>query len=462
MKKTWRELKGTPGFIRVGQADDGVWWFLDPNDQPFFAKASAGVNRAGTQGGRLAKDGPYASTVDEKYGYPHSPGPFVDEVHRRLKSWGFNAHGAWVTEEFFDRGLLYTDIIESKLQVPECNLQFPGCKLPDVFDPRYVEGVEKICARLCPPRRDRKEFLGYFTDNEMGWGEGSTDHVWGGGDELNAAGGAPTLLQICLGLDPDRPACREAWRFIHERYDSTLSLAEAWALPSAGPEDFQKLLQDQVMLDSEAYGRDLRAFVTHFAHTYLRVTGEAIRRHDPNHLVLGCRFGAPPGPGVSQAVRESDFIDVVSANNYRDTMRHRMNEYSQAMCKPIFIGEYSWASDYHTKIFDHDTDPRLQNLSARERAAVKGRAALEEAFADPMVVGYTWYRWIQNPRKGGDFSDQGYGLVDEADEPNSFNVNLLTQLNPRAEDIHAGTIPATPVPNILDELEVRPVSKAAP
>jgi hypothetical protein len=29
-----------------------------------------------------------------------------------MKGWGFNAFGAWATEEFYDRGLPYTEILE--------------------------------------------------------------------------------------------------------------------------------------------------------------------------------------------------------------------------------------------------------------------------------------------------------------------------------------------------------------
>lgn len=457
MTSHWKTLIGKEGYIRVGQDTRGTWWFLDPRDTPFYAKAVAGVNRAGTQGGRLATDGPYAPTVDRKYHYPDSPDAFVKHTHHRLREWGFNSHGAWITEEFFDRGLLYTDILECRKQQPPTEqLNLPGCKLPDVFAPGFAEGVERICARLCPPRRDKKDMIGYFTDNELGWAAGPTDHVWGGGASLNIKRPAPTLLQICLGLEPGRPAREEAWRFVNQRHPRPADLAAAWNLPSADPATFQKMLQNGVMIDHPVYGKDLHDFVVHFALAYFRVTGEAIRRHDPHHLILGCRFGSPPGDAVGEAVRQSPWIDVVSANNYRDTMRERIDEYTRVMRKPVFIGEYAWASDYHTRITDRDTHPRWPALPLAARTAVKGRAALEEAFAHPMVVGYTWYRWIQNPRPDAQFPLQGYGLVDEADEPNPFNVDLLAALNPRAEAIHAGKTPPATHDDLLNALPPPP------
>ena len=85
-----------------------------------------------------------------------------------------------------------------------------------MFDPCFAEGVEALAAEFCPPRRDKKEFVGWFTDNEAGWGQPGTDHVWGGGPELNA-GGAPSLLQICLALEEDRPIRRKAWAFLRDR-----------------------------------------------------------------------------------------------------------------------------------------------------------------------------------------------------------------------------------------------------
>jgi len=103
-------VKGAAGFHRVGKDASGRWWMIDPDDRPWLFKGVCGLNRAGTQGGRLAKPGPYHDAIGRKFG--EDPQPFVQACLEKMREAGFNAAGSWVTEEFFDQGLPYTDILE--------------------------------------------------------------------------------------------------------------------------------------------------------------------------------------------------------------------------------------------------------------------------------------------------------------------------------------------------------------
>ncbi len=438
----WTQLIGTPGFVRVAQNKEGLWWFLDAADRPFFAKATCGVNRAGTTGGRLANPGPYADAIDRLYDYPSSPQRFVDTEQARLRDWGFNTHGAWVTPEFFDQGLYYTDILDFRPRLPGVRIKEAGTHHSDVYDPLFREGVEALAAEFCPPRRDCKDFLGWFTDNEAGWGQPGTDHVWGGGEALNAIVKQPTLLQMAMAMEDDRPIRRRAWDFVLERHGTMDRIASAWDFSFRDKADFSARTRDGGLLNGSAYGEDHHRFSVEFALEYFRITGEAIRRHDPNHLLMGCRFGAPPGPSVSEACKRSPWIDVISANNYRDTMHARMDEYYEPTRKPIFIGEYAWCSDYHSVPGQDEGRLGEASLPPEVRVEIKGRAALEEVFTHPGVVGYTWYRWIQKFDPSEPW--RSYSLVGIDDSPNPFHTRILAEVNPKAEAIRRGELaPAT-------------------
>ncbi len=428
-------IAGTEGCFRVGRTRTGRWMFVDPDGRPFVYKGVCAVNRAGTQGGRYAEPGPYKETIDAKYGPADEPQPFVDACLDKLRRMNFNALGAWCTEEFFDQGFPFTEILECRKIVPDARqVQGAGIKLPDVFDPAWSEAVDQIAAKLCTPLRDSTELVGYFTDNEMGWGQPGTEHIWGASEEMNRTEGEPTLLQFCLSLPDEKPAASAAWDFVMDRYGDLAALSDAWSVELSSRDDLREYSRRRLVLDSPAYGSDHDAFSTHFAEQYYRITAEAIRRYDPNHLILGCRFGAPPGEPILRATRRP-WVDVLSANNYRDMMYERMDEYYSPTDMPVLIGEFCYASDYFRRITDRTR--AVEHLDEDRRIAILGAEALERTFTHPAVVGYTWYRWVNRHK---DTSKPTGALVSDRDEVNTFNADLLSRVHPRLDGIAAGEL----------------------
>jgi hypothetical protein len=353
---------------------------------------------------------------------------------------GLNAAGAWVTEEFFDQGVVYTDITEF-VQVGGSDRPFQikgaGVRCPDVFDPAWLKAIDEQAQRICAPRRESRELLGYFTDNELGFGQADVDHVWGGGEELNTKG--PTLLQALATLDEDRPARQAAEKFILDRHGSWAAAGKAWEVDIQSRQDLAKLTADGDYLGTAGYGRDQDAFSVHYAQTYFRETAAAIRKHDPNHLILGCRFGAPPSEHIARA--QHGHVDVMCANNYRNNMLQRVETYAEITGDmPLLIGEFSWASDYFRLIPLPEESPDVrqnpeQGVGERQRVTRWAQTALEQSFTHPMLVGYTWYRWVHT---WDDPDRWHYGLVNRRHELNRFNAELMRRVHPKLEAIKAG------------------------
>jgi hypothetical protein len=421
-------IRGSNGFFRVGHTASGQWWFIDPDDKPFFYKGVCAVNRAGTQGGRRAVPGPYAEVVDRKYDYATSPDKFVAATMARLRAWNFNAFGSWTTEEFFDRGMPYTEILDFDHFVPQIRSATKGVRLPDVWDPECAAAMDRWAAKICAPRRNSKWLVGYFTDNELSWGQSEREK---GVDELEPTltpEGRPSLLQQCISLDKDQPARRAAWEFALKRHGNSLpELSKAWGLPIQSRETIVNLTKAGTAITSRGYAADDREFLRETARRYFRLTAEAIRRHDPNHLILGCRFGGPPGPVVLDECKPP-YVDVISANNYRDNFYERIDIYYRAHKMPVLNGEFSWASNYFVR---RDNQGRASvRPDSVEAMKKKGRESLERAFTHPGLVGYTWYRWVHREQ-----DPVTYGLVDQTDTECATNTGLLTEINGRAESI---------------------------
>ncbi len=420
-------MKGTPGYFRIGQSTNGQWWFIDPDGKPFFYNGVCAVNRAGTAGGRRAKPGPYAVTIDKKYNYQENPDTFVNATFEKLRTWGFNALGAWATEELFDKGMPYTEILEFFKEGPYIEMSGSGKSIPDIFSDDWKVAIDKKARALCSPKRNSKDLVGYFTDNEIGFGRAGDFGLDPG--FKNAGRFGFSLLRETLGLDSSKAAYKKAWGFVFDRYSNLNALADAWNVQIKKQSDIQQLNKSQVIIQSPAYEEDAQAFSAFYASTYFQLVNEVIKRYDPNHLILGCRFGSPPDEYILKAMKP--WVDVISQNNYRPVMYERIDYLYEVTGLPVLIGEFSWNTDLFKKV-PLPGEPE-GGMSLKERMFTRGEIVLKRAARHPAMIGYTWYRWVQPASTNEKFTD---GLVDYQDLTDIHPPQLKT-INPELFDIHS-------------------------
>ncbi len=450
-------FRGTAGFFRVGQDTQKNWWFVTPDNKPMYYRGVTSINRAGTSGGRRAKDGVYATAVDANY--PNRLA-FAEAQVRRLREWHFNALGAWCTDEFYDLSvdgspMPYTEILEFGYVGPQ--IVGPGIWLPDVFDTAWQKAADEWAAKICTPHKTRTALIGYFTDNELTWAQSRGEDLAQQADpNARKRGGQMLLLQHALSLPESSGTFKAAWSFVSERYHNDLqALSEAWGIKilssdtvramnprfthsvvgdgsthpdkilRAQPQAFDAKQGPPNLITSAKYFADQEAFSRLFAEQYFRRCAEAIRKTDPDHLILGCRFGGPPGKAVLQAMKK-DWVDVCSANNYRENMAERMTSYHRATGLPVLNGEFA----YHSGEF-------ALREKTQEGMAKRGLGSLQKLFEEPGVIGYTWYRWVQ-----GDGQPLSCGLVNIDDNPRQIHVQTLTAANASADEIASKRAPA--------------------
>jgi len=252
-------IKGTPGYFRVGKTSEGQWWFLTSENEPFFYKGICAVNRAGTQGGRRALPGSYAIMIDKKYNYQQSPDNFVKASFEKLHASGFNALGAWATEEFYNKNVPFTEIIEFFKEPPFLPSVTGNQGLPDIFDPAWEVDVDRKTRALCTPLRYSKDLVGYFTDNEIGFGKADD---FGLDPGFQAGQFDFALLRLVLGMENGKPAFEYAWNFLLNRHERSFEkLSGAWGAMITSKEDIRKLNGTKTIFPGSAYSDDAQAFV---------------------------------------------------------------------------------------------------------------------------------------------------------------------------------------------------------
>ncbi len=418
-------MKGRDGYFRVGKTTDGQWWFIDLDGKPFFYKGICAVNRAGTAGGRRANPGPYATAIDRNFNYQNSPDSFVTHTIDKMKGWGFNAFGAWATEEFYDRGLPYTEILEFFKEGPFIEQTGNSKKIPDIFSQEWKIAIDRKARALCAPKRNSKDLVGYFTDNEIGFGK--VDDFGMDPGFVNAGRFGFSLLRETLALDSGQAAYTKAWEFLMGRYSSMEMLSDAWQVPINNKEEIRTLNKNLTPIESDEYVADARDFSKLFASTYFKLVNEVIKKYDPNHLILGCRFGSPPDPFILEAMKP--WTDVISQNNYRPVMYERIDYLYEQTDMPIMIGEFSWNTDLFKKVPLHGEE--AEQLSVKQRMFDRGNMVLARAATHPGMVGYTWYRWVQPRSTDEKFTD---GLVDHENQEDIHSA-ILKETNLKLDSI---------------------------
>jgi hypothetical protein len=198
------------------------------------------------------------------------------------------------------------------------------------------------------------------------------------------------------------------------------SFDEVMELPPLSPQG-----QELISLESD--------FLRRVADRYFAVCAGAIRRHDPNHAILGCRYNANAAREVAESM--GDHVDVISFNNY-DYLppEDKLSGLNQLSGKPLMITEFSFKAK----------DAGLRNVGAGE--AVETQQDRADRYAEyvtalmslPYMIGFHWFQYADQPaagRKDGECSN--YGLVDGSDRPWDILTDRMREVNARLEAVHS-------------------------
>lgn len=376
------------GFFHTAKSD-GRWWLVDPEGNYFIHKGIVSV-KPGTSNNQI-------SAVKRIYGNNEK---WLESTVHLLKSNGFNGTGNWSDTEQLRKSQsppVYThgfNFMSAYGKKRGGTFQQPGHTgypndLVFIFDPEF----ESFCyneAMKAEKYKNDKNLLGYFSDNEMPFPEDALDRY--------------------LKLEKSDAGYRGALEWLNS---------------------FRKGKNEEGIITKQE--RD--EFLRYMAERYFRIVSDAIKKYDPNHMYLGCRFhgGILNRKPVFEAAGK--YMDAVSVNYYGvwTPNQSSLSNWSTWSGKPVIITEwYTKASDSGMK---NESGAGWIVPTQKDRGLFYQNFVLA-LLKSKICVGWHWFKYQDNDPedKNTDPSnkDSNKGIID-----NNFNpygellmemkkINLLT------------------------------------
>ncbi|NCC51564.1 MAG: hypothetical protein EOM20_10145 [Spartobacteria bacterium] len=413
-------MKEKAEYVRV--VNDGSRFWFSKGDEEFLA---LGVNCLLPTDHEDQSGRPFYNALALHDGDMES---WAAEVTNRLHAWHFNTVAAWSHEYLYtNKPIYHTRVVWFGHWGSDTDM-----RLMDVFSDEYAANIEETAQKFVAPHARNEYLIGYFINNELPWyglrGWPTAPHI--------------SLFSRYMRLPPLAPGKVELVTFMKTEYqDDFASLAEDWQVRA---DSFEELADIRRIRPASPRAKQLIFEWTGVvAHRYYQLCVGAIRRYDPNHLILGSRMaGTAPVPVLKAC---GEFCDVVSMNHYRKTGdfgTEQLGAVAALTGKPVMITEFSWRAMENNSGCLNRKGADVTVATQADRAECFRRYA-REALEQPFIIGYDWFQYFDQPPHGRfDGEDSNYGLVDIHNEVYAGLTEAITEINRQAEDIHAtSTLP---------------------
>ena len=338
---------------------DGRWWNIDPLGYPFFRTAVVGISRGSSNQAAkaLAKHG----TVEA----------WAQSASDRLWELGFNSTGGWsdlANLSAVDKPLAQTKILYfmddyagavGALGRESGSTEFLGNVMP-VFDPDFVDFCDSHASRQITAYADNPYIYGWMSDNELRLVSKSLDNY--------------------LNCDTSN-------------HVFAYSYATAWT--------YMYMMTGKANVSAADVTDELRNdFLAMIFDRYFNVVEAAVRKYDPNHMYLGCRFIGENYYNEQVMKVAGYYCDVISFNYYKQwTPEFDFISNVQKWTDTPFI-----VTEWYAKGMDAwEKDNRLTNTSGsgwtvktqEERGIFYQNFALG-LLESKYCVGFDWFQYLDN------------------------------------------------------------------
>ena len=433
------------GHFRV-QKIDGKWWFIDPEGYLWW---SHGVVRVLAESAMTPLDNrdfyfeylpeagdefnkfyytydellkPYydarniqatfdfsSANLYRKYGKDYKK-IFAELAHKRLASWGLNTIANSSDKEICRMSKTpYIERIEINQSPVLTGTGGIWWKFRDPYDPEFAKEIRtKLMA--AKPQLDDPWCVGYFVDNELGWGD-------------------PTYLAKCAVKAPAEEEAKQALvEYFKKVYKRIYKLNMAWETDFM---DWEELLNNRGNVP-QAANDDLREFNEQIVRKYFSTIRDIFKEIAPQKLYMGCRFAGANDQVVKIG---SEYCDLMSWNSYRIDLSDFLQYAYNYLDKPIIIGEFHFGA-LDRGVF-HWTQIKVDDQAQRGRAYYN---YVKSALEHPLIVGTHWHQFSDQATTGR-FCGENFqvGFTDVCDTPYYETVEKIREIGSKMYEVRANS-----------------------
>lgn len=345
----------TKGFFTLGKVDNHLL-FITPEGEPFF---SLGINHIDPASLRYPEN---IHIWEEKYNASTTEW-LKKSVKVNLENWGFNTMG-WeqeVTVRQWQHSRSFTNDELKVLDMPYCRMlpfneshQWEKHTVHyDFFSKEWIEWCDYVARSYCAEVKNDPNLIGYFFSDCPTWIHNSRQNEW------------------------------------------------------RGPMFDPKKLETQE-------GRDE---LSRMAKQYYKTIHDAIRKYDPNHLILGDRYEANAPIAMEVINAAMTYVDVLSFQDFRNPIQH-LDEWYKKTGKPVLLADGSGINQ------GEDTYKYPHGEGNFKRTNGKWYSEqVQELFKNPGCVGFHLCGAYQRNKA------RCRGLLDEHEHPDTENVEIIQETN---------------------------------
>src|SRR4051812_7968930 len=154
-------IRGTEGFWRVAKDHSGVWWFISPKGEPEFLNTVTTVQPS--IAGRQANG---ADCISRDFnGDEKQLDRWAEATLARVREVGFKGLGAWSHPILHKHDIPMTRDLNVWTWLRERSTR--------IYSPEWAAMVEESVKTQVVPLRENRNLVGYYSDNELDWGDAS-------------------------------------------------------------------------------------------------------------------------------------------------------------------------------------------------------------------------------------------------------------------------------------------------
>lgn len=403
------------GYFRVEK--DTRWWLVTPEGNAFL---SFGINHLHSDLWRQEFNRAAWKKklgVDDFNDWPEFNAGLRTWFLKTCRDWGFNTAGVHNSLNVINRPrpeLPYMQPI-TFVEIPHWKTEIPDANFLDVFSSVFAQRCDRLAKAAAVP--DDPFLLGYtmtdcllFTEEDC---RERTDVI--GGARREARIGWPRRLRN-LGSDAaGKKAYVETMRDLYRDnvndFNSTYGTIFESFDTLASTENWRPATD----LSNANETRDNVVFLKRVVTEYYKTARDAIRRYDPNHLLLGDKLNANTDTVDTVLPVTSQYTDVVLYQMYGryGVQQPGLDRWSQAVDQPFINGDSAFTMI--TPFMPRPYGPIADTLQQRADWTAE---FFQQAFARPDFVGWHYCGVIDAtqkiPRKQ---ARQHSGLLNEFGEP---------------------------------------------